>query len=42
MRQKRSSAFEHSAEFLFLSQVSFESPQFTNLYCSFDIADSIG
>ena len=32
----------HSAECRFLSQVTFESPQFTNLYNSIDIADRIG
>ncbi len=32
----------HSAECRFLSQVTFESPQFTNLDTSIDIADRIG
>ena len=32
----------HSAECLFMSQVTFESPQFTNLDNFIDIADRIG
>ena len=39
---QRSSAFVDSAECRFLSQVTFESPQFTNLDNSIDIADRIG
>ena len=37
-----SSAFVHSAKCRLLSQVTFESPQFTNLDNSIDIADRIG
>ena len=42
MRQKMPSAFMHSAECRLLSQVTFESPLFTNLDNAMDIADRIG